>query len=1156
MQTMLINNCFNKITSFALCFFIINMVAFGIDVDENNANKGTSKKVYVENSLLSTGTWYKVEVGEAGIYQLNASILSQLDITVENINNIKIYVGAGSMLPEANSKPNFDDMVETHVKVIDDNFNNRFDANDAILFYAPGLDKWVFNEMENRYQYQQHLYALNNYVFINVDGAVSEKIGILGNNIGAATYTTNTFDLLQVHETERYNLVEHGSGRQWYGELFGFENEYSFNFDLKGLITSEPVDVTTAVAIRSFEGDGNLQVQANNNALHKHNVSSVSPEPNREFAKASTLTNTLMLNNTNLNLQLEYFQKNGSEQAWLDYIEINGRANLAFNNFGDQLIFSDKKTRNEKIVDYTITGNADVMVWDITNSNHPIEMVIKNGSFTNYGGGLKTYVAFNNSTLKTPLNAEAIANQNLHQNAAYDYLIISHPNFIEEAQRLAEFHKNNNNLTVLITTPQEIYNEFSNGITDITAIRNFIRMFYHRAYGNENLQPKFVLLFGDASYDFKNLHLKEENNESFVPTFQSYESLHSTSTFCTDDYFVLLDEDEGNKVNSRGYPDAAIGRIPCHTLEQAKNYVDKVLHYKNTNTFGSWQNKYTLLADDEDGDLHFRDSESHAKRINDLDPCTNLEKLYLDAYEQESTTAGGRYPQVNEALNRTINEGTFVVNYVGHGGEKGFAHERVLQFNDIDSWDNFDNMPLFVTATCSFSRFDNPDIYSAGEHVILRPEGGAIANVTTTRVVYASQNRDLNGEFISNFFLQKEQRQNAIGTTLMLAKAAASISANVRKFALLGDPALHLNFPKYKVITNTINGKAISFLPDTLTALSTVTISGEIQDLQNRKMENFNGTLFPTIFDKALETYTLGNDEKSSVKEFYKRDNIIFNGQSQIKNGQFQFSFVVPKDVKLFYDMGKISYYALSEDGIDANGCHQNIVIGGIAENAFADNTPPAIQLFMINEDFRFGGITNENPDLLVKLFDESGINTVGGGIGHNITCILDDNDANAIVLNDFYKAETNNYKSGSLVYPFNNLTEGKHTLRIRAFDVHNNWSEAYLEFEVQLQNNAVINSLSNHPNPFSNETNFSFEHNQSGSNLMAQIDVYNLTGQKIRSIQQNISGNGFKVTNIKWTGEDDQNYPIASGTYVYRVSINNGDQTFLSDFQKLMFLR
>ena len=1155
---MLINRCFNKIVAFTLCAFSIAASAGVINSTENSNEKNIPQKIYVENSLLSAGTWYKVEIAEAGIYQLNPSILSQLGIANENlnINNIKVYVGEGKMLAEANAAPNFDDMIETRVKVIDENFNNRLDANDAILFYAPGLNKWVFNEIENRYQYQQHLYALKNYVFINVDGATSEKIGILGDNKPAVTYTTNTYDLLQVHETERYNLIEHGSGRQWYGELFGFENDYSFDFNLNGLITSQPVDITTAVAIRSFAGEGELEVKANDQNLHKHNVVKVSPEANTQFARASTLTNTFMLNNTNLNLQLKYLQKNGSEQAWLDYIEINGKGSLALNNGEEQLFFSDKKTRNEDYVTYTLSSNTAVQVWDVTHSNEPVEMRVENKKFGTYGNSLKTFVAFNKNNLKTPLNAEPIANQNLHQNVAYDYLMISHPTFMVEAERLAEFHKSTKNLSVLITTPQKIYNEFSNGITDITAIRNFIRMFYQRANGNKNSQPKYVLLFGDASYDFKNLHIKENKNHNYVPTFQSIESLNPINTFCSDDYFVLLDENEGNKVESRGKPDVAIGRIPCHTIEQAKNYIDKVIHYKDPKTFGSWQNRYTLLADDEDNDLHFRDSESHVKRIEDLDPCINIEKLYMDAFEQQSTTAGGRYPQVNDALNRTINEGTFVVNYVGHGGENGFAHERVLQNIDIDSWDNFDNMPLFLTATCSFSRFDNPKKYSAGEHVILRPKGGAIANVTTTRVVFASENRRLNGAFIDEFFLEDGQRGNAIGTTLKLAKSETSVSPNARKFALLGDPALHLNFPKHKVVTTAINGKAINILPDTLSALSTVTISGEIQNHQNQKIDDFNGILFPTIFDKALEAFTLGNDEKSSVQKFYQRNNIIFNGQSKINNGTFKFSFVVPKDIKLFYDAGKISYFALSEDGVDAKGCLQNLIIGGIAENALVDNTPPAIQLFMNNEDFSFGGITNENPDLLVKLYDDSGINTAGGGIGHNITCVLDDDDANAIVLNNFYKAAPNNYKNGVAIYPFNNLTEGKHNLRVRAFDIHNNWSEANLTFEVQLQTNAVITGLSNYPNPFNSETTFSFEHNQSDDNLMAQIDVYNLTGQKIRSIQQNIANNGFKVISMKWNGEDEQSYPISTGTYVYRVTLINKEQTFLSDFQKLMFLR
>jgi len=1151
MQSMLINNCFNKIPLSFLCFIVLNAFCTNFSIASN--------KSYVENSLLSTGAWYKVEIEEAGIYQLNQSVLNQLDIAYENlnINNIKVYVSEGGMLPEANSAPNFDDMVETRVKVFDTNANNRFDATDAIWFYAPGLNKWVFNEFENRYQYEQHLYTTKNYVFINVDGAESDKIGAHSNNDTLVpTYTTSTYDLLKVHETERYNIVQYGSGRQWFGELFAFENEYSFDFNLEGLVTSEPVNITTAVAIQSFEGVGELEVMANQKILHSHSVNSVSPEANSQFARASKLTNPVTLNNTNLNLQLKYFQKSDSEKAWLDYIEINARGNLNISNSNDQLIFSDQNTINEDVAKYTFSESNNLQVWDVTESNQPVEMQINNSSFTTNGKSLKTFVAFDTNNIKTPLNAEKITNQNLHKNTTYDYLMITHPNFISEAERLADFHKNTNDLTVLITTPQEIYNEFSNGIDDITAIRNFIRMFYQRANGNVDLLPKYVLLFGDASYDYKSLQIKEENNHNYVPTYQSNESLNPIGSFCTDDYYVLLDDSEGIKIESRGYPDAAIGRIPCHTVEQAKDYVDKVIHYKNSNTFGNWLNKYTLLADDEDGDLHFRDSEFHAGRIENLAPGINLQKLYLDAFEQQSTTAGGRYPQVKQALNQSINEGTFVVNYVGHGGENGFAHERILEFSDIDSWDNFDNMPLFVTATCSFSRFDNPDKYSAGEHVILRPNGGAIANVTTTRVVFASKNRELNAEFISNFFLKEEHKQQAVGTTLMLAKATSDVTSNTRKFALLGDPALKLNFPKYKVITTAINNRPVGLTADTLNALSTVTISGEIHNHQNKKMEEFNGTLFPTIFDKAIETYTLANDERSSAQKFYQRNKTIFNGQSKIKNGAFEFSFVVPKDIKLFYDTGKISYYALDDEGIDAKGDYYNLIIGGIADNALVDKTPPAIQLFMNNEDFESGGITNENPDLLIKLFDESGINTVGGGIGHNITCVLNNNDASAIVLNNFYKAEPDNYKSGAVAYPFVNLPEGKHTLRVRAFDVHNNWSEAHIEFEVKLKNNGVITNLSNFPNPFSEETVFSFEHNQSGDNLVATIEIYNLNGQKVKRITEDISGSGSKVTGIKWYGENDYYRSNALSTYVYRISITNGEQTFLSDFQKLIHLR
>jgi len=1130
------------------------LVSFEVKIEFNPLQKRTHSYKYADNSKLSTGDWYKVEVGEEGIYKLNAEILKQfgVDVTAISIDEVKVHTYDSGMLPEANAAFNYDDLIESPVDIIDNNNNNRFDTDDAVLFYAPGIHTWKFDESKNRYVYMQHNYSAKNYVLINTSGAKSKRIQTINENL-SANNPTQQYDLLRIHESENGNLVY--SGREWYGELFEFINEHSISFNLPNVITSEPALITSRFAARSIGSPSSFQVMVNNRNFQNHYIDGVSARTYSLEADVSTLSDYYDLTGEQLNIDIRYNATATSAKGWLDYVEINAKAELIHNN--KQLIFSDKNTiEAENISEFEIGGSGDLQVWEVTNLEELKALSLSNRKFSVKTSTLKKFAAFNISTALVPVSAVKIENQNIHGEGEVDYLIVSYPDFLDEAERLADFHRENSNLTVLVTTPEKIYNEFSNGIPDVTAIRNFVRMFYKRA-ANKNAQPKYVLMFGDASYDYLNLEIEESNNTNLVPTFESHESRYPINTFCTDDYFVLMDVNEGTDLESTGKPDLAIGRIPCFTVTQAQDVVDKIIHYKSMQSRGSWLNNFTIVADDEDGNLHFNDSESHCQKMESISENTNIDKIYQDAFEQVSTTGGGRYPEVNEAINREIETGTFVFNYVGHGGESGFAHERVLQVGDIESWENKDNLPLFITATCSFSRFDNPKRFSAGERVILRKDGGAIAIVTTVRVVYASQNKVLNGAFIDHFFTKENNQHLPIGTIMQYAKANTGVNANVRKFALLGDPALVLNYPEHKVITTKINDKPIAEFKDTLKSLSKVKISGEVLGFDNAKMDDFNGTVFPSIFDKSVTLKTLANDERSYEAEFDLQNKIVFKGQSKVENGSFNFEFIIPKDIKLFYGKGKISYYALDENsGKDASGSYSNLVIGGIAGEASSDNQKPEIELYMNSTDFVFGGTTNENPDLLALLSDDSGINTVGNGIGHNITGILDGDESNPIILNDYYRAAENDFSQGIIRYPLKNLEEGKHTLKLRAFDVHNNWNEAYLEFFVFNSDEVQINNVLNYPNPFTTHTEFYFEHNQPADNLEAQINIYTLTGKLVKTIQQILPTDAFRVKGIMWDGLDHNQSKLGRGTYIYKVTLFNGEETFSSNFQKLMLLR
>ena len=540
-------------------------------------------------------------------------------------------------------------------------------------------------------------------------------------------------------------------------------------------------------------------------------------------------------------------------------------------------------------------------------------------------------------------------------------------------------------------------------------------MLYDRA-SSENEIPRYLLLFGDGSYDNKS---NDINNTNFILTYQSENSINPAYSFVTDDFFGLLDDNEGG---ATGLLDVGIGRFPVKSVEEAQSMIDKVLNYTNVNTMGDWRNSLCFIADDEDNNIHMKNANALTTLIDTTYPEYIIEKIFLDAYPQISTPNGERYPEVNTAINNKINKGTLIINYIGHGNELKLAHENILGINDIASWENMDKLPLFITATCEFSRFDDigrnssgeiTQPTSAGEHILLNQNGGGIALLSTTRLVYSDLNFILNQNFYKYVF--QRDKNYRLGDVLRLTKIISGASHNKRNFTLLGDPALQLAYPKNIIITDSINGKNISVNIDTLKALSQVKISGYIEASNGIRLNDFNGTISPVVFDKVTTLSTLSNDGTPKMN-FDVQNNILYKGKASVTNGNFSFTFIIPKDISYNLGFGKISYYA-HNNNYDAHGYCKNILIGGSADSLITDNRGPSINLYMNNKNFVFGGITDENPILLAFVKDGYGINTVGSGIGHDITAILDNNPSNLIVLNDYYESDINSYRSGKIEY-------------------------------------------------------------------------------------------------------------------------------------------
>lgn len=1125
------------------------------------------------NSILQTGKWYKLSLTTDGVYKLSYSFLKQLGVDVDVINpkNIRIYGNGGGMLPKLNSDPRPDDLLENAIAVEGEG-DGVFNKEDYVLFYGKGAHRWTHDQSGTPvFKHVINLFSDSAYYFINVDLGPGKRVLTQPSSNLPATIAVTSFDDYAYHENDDKNLIS--SGNQWFGEYFDNISSYDFSFNFP-FIESTPATVKVNMAARYEKNSSFYSVSCQSGSTSF----AIPPINSGTYEYAQTGFDSFTFNPTDPALTVNVTKQTTGALAWLDYIEVNVRRKLIMS--GDQLLFRDlNSVGTGSIARYSLMINAPVKIWDITDpSNVYLQSVSSTSAmseFTLAADSLKEFLAFTGSSYFTPTYSGFVENQNLHAITNKELIIVAHPDFLKEAQQLAAIHEKEN-LTTVVVTPQQIYNEFSSGAQDITAIRDFARMFYNRATNASEL-PKYLLLFGDGSYNNKKSTL---GNTNFIPTYESDNSTNLTASFVSDDYYGLLDDAEGVFLpNSQNEAvDIGVGRFPVKSKSEAQAALNKIIQYIKTGVppttenngcsnnqsspFGDWRNIVCFIADDDDSNLHLTDAEELADTMKFFHEEYNVDKIYLDAYKQESTPGGERYPDVNDAIDKRLEKGCLILNYTGHGGEVGLAHERIVDISQINKWSNFNNLPLFFTATCEFSRYDDPNRTSAGEYSFLNPKGGAIALFTTVRLVYASFNSDLNLSFYKNAFLPINGEMPRIGDIFQSIKSEpGNLNLNSRNFSLLGDPALRLAYPKYDIVTDSINNVVVTNISsDTLKALSLVTVTGHIEN-KGTPLTNYNGVLYPTVYNKIQYVTTLSNNPPNSnpnggspAYTFPIQKNVLYKGKVSVTNGYFKYEFIIPKDIAYQYGIGRISYYA--ENGTeDASGYYKKIIIGGVNDTAGKDNAGPEVNLYMNDAKFITGGITNENPDLFAVLKDENGVNTVGNGIGHDITAVLDANTDHSIVLNDYYQADLNSYKSGTIRYPYKNLSEGKHTLSLKVWDVYNNSAMASTEFVVSQSPTLALDHVLNYPNPFTTKTQFFFEHNQCCQLLNIQLQVFTISGKLVKNISKYVQAEGYRSDPIEWDGRDDFGDKIARGVYIYRLKVKTSQGATAEKYEKLVIL-
>ncbi len=1108
------------------------------------------------NSVLSTGSWYKFSVKHNGLYRISYHDLLKMGISpgVINTANIRIFGNGSGMVPESNATPRKDDLREISIQVHDGG-DGKFDSPDYIQFYGEGPDSWKLSTTTNVYTHSRNVYSDYCYYFMTFDLGAGRRVTYKPLPDTAANRTSQRWDDMIVHELDLESVIK--SGKRWFGEKFTkSSNRYDFDFSFPYIDSLSLVRMKLSLIARS-NVVSKFTVFRDGVKFDSVSFVAVALDQPGPYADGVDRSKFITYPNSKFRISLEYDAPTDPSVAWLDYIEMQLTRKLYWT--GNEFTFRDLYSKGAgRITEFRMNkARAGITIWDISDMSDIYELQTTLADsllkFRIRTDSLHTFFAFDSTRFDTVSFVGAVANQNLHALQPKEMIIVVPPVFVAEARRLADFHRTRSQIESLIVTVPEIYNEFSCGQPDPGGIRDLVKMLYDRASASD--RPKYLLLFGDGSYDPKD---RVPGNQNIVPVLESQESLSTTASYVTDDFFGIMGNNEGN--DGSGSLEIGIGRFPVSTAVQAATVVDKIIHYSDfSDTICSdWRNNVALLCDEGDRNYFVSNSEDIDRIIASKYPVINVNKIYFDAYPMVKIPAGNRFPEATKALNDAVAKGTLIINYIGHGGETGWSSRAVLSMADIHAWTNSEKLPVFVTATCEFSRFDNPERFSAGEEIFVRPGGGGIAMFSTSRTTFAGTNQSLDTSFFRHMMDRSDGRYIRMGELIMISKNKNQASASLlRNFVLLGDPAQQIAFPENEIVTTSINGQPQD-QSDSAYGLSTVNIKGAIQTFQGNPINDFNGILTAKIFDKPTTYSTLGNTSGqyngSYPQKFNLQDHLMDRVKVAVKDGQFSFSFVVPRGVGLSFGKGKISYYA-ADSTSDAKGYSSKVIFGGTDPGIIPEANGPSVRLFMDTRSFISGSQTGSSPMLIADLYDTSGINSTGFGIGHDILGVLDDDWAHCFNLNDVYEPLIGLYTRGTLSYQLTGLAPGQHKIMVRAFDLYDNSTEQEIYFRVASESSIAVQNVSCYPNPARLETRFVFTPVISPGGFDVSIDIYNLTGIRLKTITGSYPESGSSPLTIMWDLADNGGNKLFSGIYPYTVKFSGKNGALLNFSGKIAII-
>ena len=1035
---------------------------------------------YAEHSKLATGTWVKIRVKNEGVYQLTPTVLKKMGFS--NPANVSLYGYNLPMLPETKIENISDDLTEIPL---------YRKADGTLLFYSCGTTLWTRKNSTSAYTHRNNPYSNYIYYFLSESGTpaqmTSEDTGSLSQNrqtanrsfneqyfdvatngvsfTRASTEEQSTYYAHSLHEEDAYSFLN--TGRTFFENYdFSSGNSKTYKIDFDNACCGDmTIDVQFGAAGSS---SSTLSVSTGGNLLGTLSFSKLAEY---EYAYVNKKTFTLYDQYTSsLSLTLQHTRSSGVT-GHLDYIRASYEANLSIAG-KSYLAFSplSNGTTTFALQD----ADANVHIWNVSSPSdtHELSGTLSENTYRFTATNAKIddkFVAVNTSaSFPSPEVIGKIENQDLHSLDNINLLIIvpSNGKLTAQAQRLADAHTEKDGISCAVVTAEQVYNEFSSGTPDATAYRRLMKMLYDKQYTSSPLTGTQagslnLLLFGNCVWDNRLVTkgLSSQSQNDYLLAYESDNSWSHTDSYVAEEYFALLADGKGISL-LKEKPDCGVGRLPVSTLTEAKNAVDKLISYINNAEAGAWKNTICFMGDDGNNNIHMEDAEAIISNTKNFFPNYHYKRIYWDSYTRKQSATGNSYPDVYAEINKTMQEGALIMNYTGHGAPYQLSHEKVLQTSDFSNWTS-PRLPLWITAACDVAPFDMNEQNIACT-AVLNKKGGAMGFIGTARTVYSSPNRTLNRYLMSHLLANKNNGERyTIGEALAQAKADILASKsyytkqdtiNKAHFILLGDPAIKIITPAYKIKIDKIDGISISTTnPPTISAGATVTIEGHIVDANNNPANDFNGYVFPTVYDSEEQIVCKNNagDDVSPLK-YTDRTRILYSGTDSISNGVFSFTFPVPLDINYSDESGLITLYAVNEDKTsEAQGRFEDFIVGGTADNGFDDTTGPEISLYLNSPNFINGSATNETPTLHVNLYDESGINTTGNGLGHDIVAIIDGNEATTFTLNNYYSQTVGDYRSGTIDYTIPSLPAGTHTLLLRAFDTLNNMGEATIRFTV-----------------------------------------------------------------------------------------------------------